>query len=55
MQAWTRTAREDGGLGEGVSFPLVADITKDISRNYGVLTTDVNARVIARIISEISR
>lgn len=38
--AWTRTAREDGGLGDQVEFPLVADITKDISRAYGVLTMD---------------
>ncbi len=38
--AWTRTSRAEGGLGEGVSFPLVADITKEISRSYQVLTTD---------------
>jgi len=38
--AWTRTAREDGGLGNQVAFPLVADITKEISRAYGVLTMD---------------
>eukprot|EP00306_Pavlova_sp_CCMP459_P011723 CAMPEP_0185193000 /NCGR_PEP_ID=MMETSP1140-20130426/20246_1 /TAXON_ID=298111 /ORGANISM="Pavlova sp., Strain CCMP459" /LENGTH=227 /DNA_ID=CAMNT_0027759765 /DNA_START=25 /DNA_END=708 /DNA_ORIENTATION=- len=38
--AWTRTPREDGGLGNAVEFPLVADITKDISRDYGVLTMD---------------
>ena len=35
--AWRRTAVSDGGLGE-ISFPLVADLTKDIARNYGVLT-----------------
>lgn len=35
--AWIRTPRTEGGLG-GLKYPLVADITKDISRNYGVLT-----------------
>jgi len=34
--AWTKMARCDGGLGD-VEFPLVADITKSISRDYGVL------------------
>jgi len=38
--AWTRTPRSEGGLGNAVDFPLVADITKDISRDYGVLTMD---------------
>ena len=38
--AWTRTPQEDGGLGSAVNFPLVADTTKEISREYGVLTTD---------------
>jgi alkyl hydroperoxide reductase subunit AhpC len=38
--AWTRTPRAEGGLGNAVEFPLVADITKEISRAYGVLTTD---------------
>jgi alkyl hydroperoxide reductase subunit AhpC len=35
--AWIRTPRADGGLG-GLKYPLVADLTKEISRNYGVLT-----------------
>jgi alkyl hydroperoxide reductase subunit AhpC len=34
--AWIRTPRADGGLG-GLKYPLLADLTKDISRNYGVL------------------
>jgi peroxiredoxin len=34
--AWTETPREKGGLG-GCSYPLVADITKSISSDYGVL------------------
>lgn len=38
--AWTKIAREEGGLGNQVEFPLVADITKEISRAYGVLTMD---------------
>jgi alkyl hydroperoxide reductase subunit AhpC len=34
--AWIRTPRPDGGLG-GLKFPLVSDITKKISTDYGVL------------------
>ncbi len=34
--AWIRTARADGGLG-GLKYPLVSDITKSISQDYGVL------------------
>jgi alkyl hydroperoxide reductase subunit AhpC len=34
--AWIQTPREKGGLG-GLSYPLVADITKKISADYGVL------------------
>jgi peroxiredoxin (alkyl hydroperoxide reductase subunit C) len=34
--AWINTPRVRGGLGD-VNIPLVADISKDISRNYGVL------------------
>ena len=34
--AWIRTPRPDGGLG-GLKFPLVSDITKKISSDYGVL------------------
>ncbi|MBK9128508.1 MAG: peroxiredoxin [Phycisphaerales bacterium] len=37
--AWTKTPRAEGGLGQ-IAFPLVADLTKEISRNYGVLTAD---------------
>merc|ERR1719409_2333301 len=29
--AWTRTPREDGGVGK-LDFPLLADLSKDISR-----------------------
>jgi alkyl hydroperoxide reductase subunit AhpC len=34
--AWANTPREEGGI-KGVNFPLVADLNKTISRDYGVL------------------
>lgn len=34
--AWKRTPRKAGGLGE-IHYPLVADLNKSISRDYGVL------------------
>jgi alkyl hydroperoxide reductase subunit AhpC len=34
--AWQNTPRTTGGLGK-VAFPMIADLTKEISRNYGVL------------------
>lgn len=34
--AWNTSPRDKGGLG-GVKIPLVADVTKQISRDYGVL------------------
>lgn len=34
--AWIRTSREDGGLG-GLKYPLLSDLTKKISADYGVL------------------
>ena len=34
--AWKNTPVEKGGLGQ-VQFPLVADLTKDIAKSYGVL------------------
>lgn len=37
--AWRNTAPKDGGLG-AVNFPLVADITKSIARDYDVLKDD---------------
>jgi peroxiredoxin (alkyl hydroperoxide reductase subunit C) len=37
--AWKNTPREKGGIGN-VQYPLVADITKDIARSYGVLFND---------------
>lgn len=40
--AWKETPRNKGGIGN-VQFPLVADLTKEISRNYGVLFDDMVA------------
>jgi peroxiredoxin (alkyl hydroperoxide reductase subunit C) len=37
--AWKKTKTEDGGIG-GIRFPLVADLSKRISRDYGVLFDD---------------
>ena len=37
--AWIRTPRKDGGVGQ-MNIPLVADISKKISRNFGVLVED---------------
>ena len=37
--AWTRTKREDGGVGR-LNIPLLADTSKKISASYGVLVTD---------------
>jgi peroxiredoxin (alkyl hydroperoxide reductase subunit C) len=34
--AWKKTPRDKGGLGD-IRFPLVADLNKQISRDYGVL------------------
>jgi peroxiredoxin 2/4 len=37
--AWRNTPREKGGLGQ-VQFPMVADLTKSIGYDYGVLRDD---------------
>ncbi len=34
--AWNNLSRKEGGLG-GVTYPLVADLNKEISKKYGVL------------------
>ena len=34
--AWKQKARKEGGIGD-IKYPLVADITKQISRDFGVL------------------
>jgi peroxiredoxin (alkyl hydroperoxide reductase subunit C) len=37
--AWKNTSVENGGIGD-IQFPLVADIKKSISRDFGVLFDD---------------
>ncbi len=37
--AWTKQARNDGGLGE-VKYPILADLDKKIARDYEVLVND---------------
>ena len=39
--AWLLTAKDNGGI-EGVTYPIVADISKVISSNFGVLAGDWN-------------
>jgi len=38
-RAWIKTPREQNGLGD-LKYPLGADITKQVSRDYGVLLED---------------
>ncbi len=40
--AWRNTPIEKGGIGN-ICYPLVADLTKNISRDYGVLLNDAVA------------
>ena len=37
--AWKNTAVENGGIGQ-IQYPLVSDLNKNISRDYGVLFDD---------------
>ena len=37
--AWRNTSRDQGGLGD-IQYPLVADLSKQIARDYDVLTSD---------------
>jgi peroxiredoxin (alkyl hydroperoxide reductase subunit C) len=37
--AWKNTPRDQGGIGQ-IRYPLVADLNKSISRDYGVLLDD---------------
>lgn len=39
--AWLSTAKENGGI-EGVTYPLVADVSKTIAHNFGVLAGEWN-------------
>jgi peroxiredoxin 2/4 len=38
--AWIQTDRAAGGVGE-LAYPLVSDLTREISRDYGVLVPEV--------------
>ena len=38
-RAWLKTPRDQNGV-EGLRYPLGADITKEVSRSYGVLIED---------------
>ena len=38
-RAWLQTPRDKGGV-EGLRYPLAADSTKEVSRDYGVLIED---------------
>lgn len=42
--AWLETPKNKGGI-QGVQFPLLADITKSIARQYGVLNEDAGVAV----------
>ena len=37
--AWINTPRDEGGL-KGLRIPLLSDLTKQISKDYGVLLED---------------
>lgn len=37
--AWRKTPKKEGGLGD-IKYPLLADVTKEVSRKYGVLLED---------------
>lgn len=39
--AWAQTPRDEGGLGE-LNYPLLADISKQMAKDYGVLVTDAD-------------
>lgn len=38
-RAWIHTPRDKGGVAD-LQYPLASDLTKDVSRNYGVLIED---------------
>ena len=40
--AWKNTPRDKGGIGD-ISYPLVADLDKNISRAYGILSDEAVA------------
>ncbi|MFO0399937.1 MAG: peroxiredoxin, partial [Sphingobacteriia bacterium] len=42
--AWLNTPKDKGGI-QGVQFPLVADLTKTIAKNYDVLAGDYYSEI----------
>ena len=46
-RAWAQTDRKDGGI-KGVTYPLLADISKKIASDYGVLMPDAGIALISR-------
>lgn len=49
--AWLTTPKNKGGI-EGVTYPIVADVSKSISMNYGVLAGDYNYNENGELIFE---
>lgn len=45
--AWLTTAKDKGGI-EGVTYPIIADVTKTISLNYGVLGGEYHFDAVTR-------
>ena len=39
-KAWVDTKREDGGLGGNLNYPLLSDLNKGTTRDYGILMED---------------
>lgn len=50
--AWIKTPRDKGGLGH-LDIPLLSDITKQMSRDYGVLLEDegISLRLVLHVYS----
>lgn len=40
-RAWAETPRAAGGLGGGLAFPLLSDLTRHTARDYGVMMEDL--------------
>ena len=39
-RAWVEASKESGGLGGSLNYPLLADLTRHVARDYGVLLED---------------
>lgn len=49
--AWLNTPKNNGGI-EGVKYPIVADVSKTIATNFGVLAGDYNYNEAGELIFE---